>query len=246
MLRSLHMKLVLIMTLLVISLMTVAGAFLVNSVVRFYMNDFYTQISEIFGNNTEFVRDLQTTTEGETDGAGKIKEILSANMGSLGVDGRNRNCFILNGTTGAYLAGSNDDAGARLEMTPNLVNTLNRGEESSRSDITAPYMDVAIPITRGGNSYIIYILDNRQTVRDLNGELFVLVIESLGFGLLISILLSFLLSKTMIIPIQRLTEGAKRVAYGDFGHKIEVDSHDEIGVLTDTFNDMAGQLQKTI
>ena len=37
-----------------------------------------------------------------------------------------------------------------------------------------------------------------------------------------------------------------RVAEGDFSHKIEVASRDEIGVLTDTFNDMAGQLQDTI
>ena len=39
-------------------------------------------------------------------------------------------------------------------------------------------------------------------------------------GLLISVLLSFLLSKTMIIPIERLTEGAERVASGDFGSTI--------------------------
>ena len=36
MLRSLHMKLVLIMVLLVVSLMTIIGAFLINSVNRFY------------------------------------------------------------------------------------------------------------------------------------------------------------------------------------------------------------------
>ncbi len=70
--------------------------------------------------------------------------------------------------------------------------------------------------------------------------------EALVFGLVISVLLSFLLSKTMITPIQRLTEGAMRVAEGDFSHKIEVASRDEIGVLTDTFNDMARQLQDTI
>ena len=40
MLRSLHMKLVLIMILLVVCLMTIAGAFLINSVNRFYLNQF--------------------------------------------------------------------------------------------------------------------------------------------------------------------------------------------------------------
>ena len=46
MFRSLHMKLVLIMVLLIVSLMTVVGAFLMNSVVRFYLNDFNQRTRE--------------------------------------------------------------------------------------------------------------------------------------------------------------------------------------------------------
>ena len=40
MIRSLHMKLVMIIVLLILSLMTVVGAFLVNSVMDFYLDDF--------------------------------------------------------------------------------------------------------------------------------------------------------------------------------------------------------------
>ena len=71
-------------------------------------------------------------------------------------------------------------------------------------------------------------------------------LQTLIFGLIISVLLSFLLSKTLTTPIERLTEGAERVADGDFSHKIEVASRDEIGVLTGTFNDMAQQLKRTL
>ena len=53
MFRSLHMKLMLIMTLLIISLMTVVGAFLINSVANYYTQDFYTQMSEAFGDPEE-------------------------------------------------------------------------------------------------------------------------------------------------------------------------------------------------
>lgn len=80
----------------------------------------------------------------------------------------------------------------------------------------------------------------------LNSELITLIVEALVFGLVISVLVSFLLSKTLITPIERLTEGAERVADGDFSHKIEVASRDEIGVLTRTFNDMARQLKQTL
>ena len=128
----------------------------------------------------------------------------------------------------------------------NLTHALATGEDSSSPNMAADYMDVAITLDRGGSSYVIYILDNKTTVNSLISQMFVLILESLVFGLVISILLSFLLSKTMIIPIQRLTEGAMRVAHGDFSRKIQVASRDEIGVLTDTFNDMAGQLQDTL
>ena len=94
--------------------------------------------------------------------------------------------------------------------------------------------------------YIIQIYDNRQTVTELNGSIFMLIIQALIFGLISSVLLSFLLAKTMITPIERLTAGAKRVASGDFSRKLEVASKDEIGVLTATFNSMARQLQTTI
>lgn len=46
-----------------------------------------------------------------------------------------------------------------------------------------------------------------------------IIMQALLVGLLISLLLSFLLSKTMVTPIERLTDGAERVAAGDFENK---------------------------
>jgi len=73
-----------------------------------------------------------------------------------------------------------------------------------------------------------------------------IILQALLVGLMISVLLSFLLSKTMIIPIEKLTEGAERVAAGDFSSTIDVESTDEIGILTTTFNDMASVLEETL
>ena len=246
MLRSLHMKLVMIMVLLILSLMTVVGAFLINSVMAFYLEDFYTQMSNVFSQES-LTRDLTTATPGEEDGAQAILNILEAYYGELGLDGYSRTLFVLDGETGEYLAGNNDEAGKNLSYdSSNLMHALTYREDASNPNIAADYMDVAVTLERGGSPYVIYVLDNKSTVNSLISQMFVLILEALVFGLVISILLSFLLSKTMIIPIQRLTEGAMRVAHGDFSRKIQVASRDEIGVLTDTFNDMAGQLRDTL
>ena len=244
MFRSLHMKLVLIMTLLIVSLMTVVGAFLTNSVSRFYMDDFYSQMDTVFS-DVEFARNLVTPEDGEDDGAAALQRVMESYMGALGVDSRNRNFYILNGKTGEFLTGSDPEAGASLTYTHNL-NAALAGREGYDGDPAAGYMDVAIPITRGETDYIIYVLDNRTTVEELTDELFTLILEALVFGLVISVLLSFLLAKTMITPIENLTDAAERVADGDFSRKIEVAARDEIGILTSAFNDMARQLKDTL
>lgn len=247
MLRSVHMKLVMIMVLLILSLMTVVGTFLINSIMAFYLEEFYTQMSRVFDQNQALSRNLETEVTSDEDGAQAILSIMEAYYGDLGLDSRSRTLYILDGETGDYLTGTDEEEGRGLEYdSPNLTRALVEREEGTEANIAADYMDVALPITRGDNQYVIYILDNKATVNSLISQIFGLILESLVFGLVISILLSFLLSKTMIIPIQRLTEGAMRVAEGDFSRRIEVTSRDEIGVLTDTFNDMARQLRDTL
>ena len=245
MFRSLHMKLVLIMLLLITSLMAVVGAFLMTSVTNFFIDDFYSQMGETFGeSNADFVNSLRAEAAQE-GGVAVMQSMLETYSGTLGIDSRSRNYYILDAASGECLAASDELGGEKLEQTANLL-TARNGQVGDESDIAAGYMDVAIPISGGDNSYIIYIRDNRSTVSSLNSELLIIILQALLVGLLISVLLSFLLSKTMINPIEKLTEGAERVASGDFSEKLEVDSTDEIGILTTTFNDMASVLHSTL
>ena len=223
MLRSLHMKLVMIMVLLILSLMTVVGVFLINSVAAFYLNDFYSGIGAVVSDR-EVYRDLtqETAAEqtGEVSGVEMLEQVLGAYSGELGVNGSTRNYYILD-EYGAFLAGTDEEYGPRLEYTENLLSVIrDRSRVGDESNVAADYMDVAIPIDRGDEQYIIYIKDNRATVDQLNDQLFVLIMQALVFGLVISVLLSLVLSKTMVIPIQRLTDGAERVAGGDFSDKL--------------------------
>ena len=139
MLRSLHMKLVLIMVLLVVCLMTIVGAFLINSVNRFYLDAFYAQMTDVFSEDDKILRELTVQTEEElqpvqgtagpesgeeTDlarGAKALQKVLFSKMGALGVDGRNRNFYILDGDSGRFLQGSSEDGGQSLEMTPQFT-----------------------------------------------------------------------------------------------------------------------------
>jgi len=241
--RGLHIKLVLIMLLLIISLMTVVGAFLIRGVLSFYTNEFYDQMINVFS-IPEFVSDLRSAAD-DPIGPSKLEEVLSVWKGELGINSSSRYYYILDSEVGSVLLSSDPQEGRVLEKTPNILTALT-GAEGWSSNYSYDYMDVALPISGRNNSYIVYIRDNKQTVTDLNMELFQIIMEALIIGLVISVLLSFLLSKTMITPIQSLTRAAERVSRGDFTKKIEVQTQDEIGVLTQTFNNMAKQLKDTL
>jgi len=67
----------------------------------------------------------------------------------------------------------------------------------------------------------------------------------IGLGLLIAILAGTLLARRMLVPIEALRVGARRLGAGDFSQRIDVRTKDELEELADQFNSMAGQLGQT-
>jgi Signal transduction histidine kinase len=71
---------------------------------------------------------------------------------------------------------------------------------------------------------------------------------SISFALLISIggalelIFHNRLEKTILLPISKLKKGVEEIAMGNYDIKVDVDVHNEIGLLADSFNDMAQKL----
>ena len=236
--RTLRMKMVMIMVILILALMTVIGAFLFSGVSNFYISEFYVQMEKTF--SPEFIGQLQRLAD-EDNGPTQMKELLMAQTG-LGIDVSDRNVYILD-ELGQVLEGS--DERTQVSMSQNLLTAMN-GAVGQTGSVTGDFMDLAVPVVTKSHSYIAYILDNRATVDALTGELLSIILRALGLGLVICVVLSFLLARILITPIQALTVGTRQVAAGDFSQRVEVDGHDEIGVLARNFNHMAKVLEDTI
>ena len=240
MFRSLHMKLVLILVLMIISVMAVVGTFLINSVSTFYLDSFYEQMQSVFTTDTI----LSMEEAAAENGADGLITIVDAHRSRLGIDDY-RNYYILDGQ-GRFLDGSNPNI--TLTRTSNIISAM-AGEAGMRSSVSDSMMDVAVPVDMDGNDvvdYIVYIADDKQEISDLSWRFFQIVMQAMMFGLLAAILLSFLLSKTITTPIERITEGAKSIAEGNFDQDLGVQSSDEIGELTRSFNYMARRLKSTV
>ena len=67
----------------------------------------------------------------------------------------------------------------------------------------------------------------------------------IALGLAVAILAGTLLARRMLIPITALRTGARRLGAGDFSHRIDVHTSDELEELANQFNSMAGQLAET-
>lgn len=240
MFRSLHMKLVLILILLIISVMVVMGTFLINSVGNYYLRDFYDRVTGLFDYNMRV--SLSEAAQSE-DGDQRLAEMIAAHAGSLGIDSH-CNYYILDGE-GNYLSGPRAPGSADITPTPNLLAAM-AGKVGITNAVIDSYMDAAYPVDGGEQDYIIYIKDDKQEIQTLSWRFFSIVIETMLFGLLVAVLLSFLLSKTITTPVENMKKQARLVAAGDFSHRLPIQSGDEIGDLTETFNYMAEVLQNTL
>ncbi len=65
------------------------------------------------------------------------------------------------------------------------------------------------------------------------------------FGILLSVIVSLVLARRMVRPIQALTEGAGRIGAGDLSYRLNVRTGDEIEALAGQFNEMTAQLRES-
>ena len=106
-------------------------------------------------------------------------------------------------------------------------------------------LSVSAPITGNYNTYgyVLIHLPMSQLKDAQNGVLNILYITSLLiFALSLIILLVF--TKTVYLPLRKITVGANEYAAGNLEYRIDVNTHDEMGYLANTLNYMSDELNK--
>lgn len=241
MFKSLYFKIVLILLIFIMTVMCAVSAILINGVSTYYTHTFSSQMEECFAEGTMLRGELEEADTGDSENAAEeLRSICSAYGSILGID-QYRNYYILN-HAGETLAASDTELGSSLAITPNLLSAIG-GNNENHVISGAEYADWAVVL--GGGS-IVYIKDSMNEMRHLNQTLFTIILQAMLVGIFFSILLAFVLAKAITAPIQSLTRGTQLVAMGQFDTEIEVNSRDELGVLTENFNVMKDRLKETL
>lgn len=241
MFKSIQWKIIAIFLLLTVSVMIVTGTFLLQNISAYYYNEFSNSLTnQVF--TTDFTDELKNAAQ-EENAQNRILELLSAYSIRMGIDSF-RNYYLLDSSLN--IIGSSANTTGSVEGTPNLLLALT-GENGVTIDKNAQFMDYALPISpEGVTKYIVYITDTKEEINEVIGNMFVNIFWALLFGLLISAILGFFLSRTIISPISSLQNRSEALAEGDFTKKLEVRSRDEIGRLTVAFNNMAARINSSM
>lgn len=99
-------------------------------------------------------------------------------------------------------------------------------------------------------NYIYYETQNFEAIRQSMNEQVSKVILSMTIALasiiIASLIMNVILTDSITRPIQMLCEKTAIIAKGDFTTRTECDNHDELSVLSDSFNDMAMKLEHQV
>jgi len=143
----------------------------------------------------------------------------------------------------------------RKEISDGIDRKIDKREKPAEIEVVS-YKDVE---SRGRiydfSRYVLSRLDNKTKSgvviigmsdnvirKEIENITYFLAIIFLGF-MLFSVVSTLILATIIIRPIKKLSHGASLIGKGDFSHRIEVKSSDELGQLAEEFNQMTEMIQ---
>ena len=132
------------------------------------------------------------------------------------------------------------DATTRSRVSSTSVVELQRGVGGPAIELVAPWT------ARTNLGYIGTVASTAGLLADTN-QLRIILVALFLAGVLLTLAIGIWLARLITRPVQRLVEATRLVSAGDLDHKAPVTTQDEIGELTQSFNQMTRSLKdKTV
>lgn len=156
---------------------------------------------------------------------------------------------VIVGTGNKWKQGSIIQSGVVIQALSAKKEVLSEIPRFFNSAASAEFMDYAKPIIDKETEDPAYVIYTTRDTTDIYENMQSIII-TLGIASIIAIMiagvLGFIFSRMITEPIKQLTRSAKELAMGQMNHQIPVESGDEIGQLTGSFNYMAKELSRTL
>ncbi|MDI3481080.1 MAG: two-component system, OmpR family, sensor histidine kinase VicK [Tepidanaerobacteraceae bacterium] len=244
MFRSIQWKLVSIYILLILLAMEVVGVYLVQSIEKYHTN----KLSDELDIKAQLMSDM-------------VERYLYPVLRNRDIDEQVK-WWQQSWTEINYIAILDEAAGVITStdetrfrkgdklLTPEITQaTFGNKARDIREDSRTKtrYMYLAYPVKNGSRVVgIIYLVSSMENIYKTIGDIKAILLVATLLALLVTGILGYFLSKTITGPIQEVTRNAALLAQGNFDHKIQVRSDDEIGKLTGMFNYLTARLKDTL
>jgi Signal transduction histidine kinase len=226
--------------------MIIAGIFIVQSLEDYNLNVVSKRLDDI----AQIM--MSELAKVETDDLSEVKVELQETLDRHVDIGLREEMFIIDSKTHDIIATSTENINRDVTeiLNDNLViegligNTIEKNIELSQSVKTK---DKVYPIFKNNKQLgVIYLRYDLNDIYESISMARMIIFRAIVTSLLVTIVIGFIISKSITDPINEVTKKATLLAEGDFNQFVEIKSEDEIGTLSSTFNFLAGELKRGI
>ncbi len=233
-----------VMFLFIICLMIMVGTILISNIEDTYSNSFVADMKQFDEDLTksDIISD-DIIIESDAEYANQLFKVFKT---YFQIDDTTKKGYLLSPIGEIILPENKSMLSEQIEITDNIISAMS-GKTGNNSTVDKDYFDYAKPvIIKGEVKYICYLRQGKDTINEIIAALKKIIVYVIFIALAVSILVSFILSKAITIPVDKLTRSAEKMANGDFSKIKEPKSGDEISLLASKFNYMGSRLKTTL
>ncbi len=250
MFKSIQWKIVIIYFLLVFLAMVIVGAIIITQLEQYHQDNLIETLDKEAQLLSVQIRNINPV------GAPDIQRVIER-WYEVSLSPQIREVYVLSTERlilGSNVQGANDSYIADILGTdpPTVLHSSLTGKKETEvvknENGEMHIMDYAFPVKNASNQVekIIYMRAGMMGVRATLDKAKNILTSATLLALIITVILGSLLARSITGPIKEVTSKAEKMAEGDFDHRLEVKSTDEIGQLTQMFNYLTGKLKLTL
>ncbi len=247
MFRSIRWKFVTIYFILVLIAMLIAGIFIIAQIDELHINSAKADLDNI---EWSIMPHLELAYSKTSDIAKSDIEVIVNNYGTMNVE-EDEVISVIDVKKADVLASSKEVPSDLAKKHVNIVLKTELNDSSykvvKRTDNNVRIVSLTSPIKVNGEiTGMLYIYRDLSKIDSIIDNIRDVILKAILFSSIATILLGFIISKSISDPIKALTKKAVLMSKGDFEHYVEVKSNDEIGELSETFNFLTRRLKKSL
>lgn len=243
--KSIRWKFIFIYFLLVFIAMIIVGVFILQQLENYYLDE--------VSDNLEYIKDSMSSTLNNYEDISANKNEIQSNIKAY-TQSLEEEIFIIVKDLYTIVASNNEiliNRNASEVLDIDLLLEGFMGKEAEKDIINGdvrPTKNMVFPITNseGEITGLLYLRADLSSIYQTIDKSKYIFLRATVLALFVTVLLGFLIARSITVPINDVTEKAEKMAQGDFNQRVSVKSDDEIGRLAEMFNFLRDKLDYSL